>query len=258
MDAAVLVAGDRGVAGDHRRLADARDAAQAEPRGDDALVHHALAGERRVLLVQGDDPADELLVLQRLAQDAGAVDGLAVVGEAERAALSSSAISVSASPARPLVTLARKPTGMRASRRACSSARAGRERSRSSATCSAGRRWPRSRRRPRSACRSRGPPCAPGRARAGARAGPRNPGRGGGPGRRWSRRRRCEVLADGGDLAVSDEHVELGVELVARVQDVGALDQDVRGVDRSVVEHQAGTGAEVRAGRGAWRPARSS
>ena len=32
-------------------------------------------------------PPHELLVLQRLAQDAGAVDGLAVVGEAERAAL---------------------------------------------------------------------------------------------------------------------------------------------------------------------------
>src|SRR4051794_31698838 len=88
VDAAFLVARDRGVAGDQRRLADARDAGQAEPGGDDALVHHAFAGERRVLLVEGDDAAAELLVLQRLAQDAGAVDGLAVVGEAEGAALS--------------------------------------------------------------------------------------------------------------------------------------------------------------------------
>ena len=87
VDAAVLVAGDRGVAGDQRRLADAGDARQPEPRGDLALVHDAVARERRVLLVQGDDPADELLVLERLAQQPRAVDGLAVVGEAERAGL---------------------------------------------------------------------------------------------------------------------------------------------------------------------------
>ena len=57
VDAAVLVAGDRGVAGDQRRLGDARDAGEPEPRGDLALVHDAAAGQRRVLLVQGDDPA---------------------------------------------------------------------------------------------------------------------------------------------------------------------------------------------------------
>ena len=58
---------------------------EPEPRGHLALVHDAAARERRVLLVQAQDPAREPLVLQRLAQDPGAVHGLAVVGEAERA-----------------------------------------------------------------------------------------------------------------------------------------------------------------------------
>ena len=43
------------------------------------------AAQRRVLLVQGEDAAAEALVLQGAAQDGGAVDGLAVVREAERA-----------------------------------------------------------------------------------------------------------------------------------------------------------------------------
>ena len=78
-----------------------------------------LPRQRRVLLVQGDDAAAQLLVLQRLAQDAGAVDGLAVVGEAERAGRRAARPSRSAPRRRrPRVTQARKPTGMRASRRA--------------------------------------------------------------------------------------------------------------------------------------------
>ena len=43
------------------------------------------AGQARVLLVQREHAAAEPLVLERLAQDRGAVDRLAVVGEAERA-----------------------------------------------------------------------------------------------------------------------------------------------------------------------------
>ena len=50
----------------------------------------------------------------------------------------------------------------------------------------------------------------------------------------------------------------LRVEPGARVEHVGAADQDVGGGDGSVVEHQAGTGAEASAGRGADRPANSS
>ena len=85
VDPAVLVAGQRRVARDQRRLGDRRDAGQAEPRRHVALVHDAAAGERRVLLVQAQDAAREPLVLERLAQDAGPVDRLAVVGEPERA-----------------------------------------------------------------------------------------------------------------------------------------------------------------------------
>ena len=60
------------------------------------------------------------------------------------------------------------------------------------------------------------------------------------------------------DLAAADQDVELRVEAGARVEHVGAADQDVGGGDRAVVEHQAGTGAEASAGRGADRPANSS
>ena len=66
--ARVLVAGERGVARDHRRLADGRDAGDAERRADGALVHRAAARERRVLLVQREHAAAQALVLQRLAQ----------------------------------------------------------------------------------------------------------------------------------------------------------------------------------------------
>jgi hypothetical protein len=83
--AAVLVAGDRGVAADQRRLRDRRDAGQPEPRRHLALVHDAGAAQRRVLLVQREHAAAQALVLQRAAQHRGAVDRLAVVGEAERA-----------------------------------------------------------------------------------------------------------------------------------------------------------------------------
>ena len=90
VDPRALVAGQRAVAGDHRRLADARDAGDAEQRADDALVHRALARQRRVLLVQREHAAAQALVLQRAAKDAGVGDRPAVVGEAggaERAQL---------------------------------------------------------------------------------------------------------------------------------------------------------------------------
>ena len=48
-------------------------------------MHHAVSRQRRILLEQRDDAAREALVLERLAQDAGGGDRLAVVGEPERA-----------------------------------------------------------------------------------------------------------------------------------------------------------------------------
>ena len=83
--ARVLVTRQRGVAGDHRGLAERGNPGQAEGRADRALVHAAAPGERGVLLVQGDHAAAQALVLQRLAQHARALHGPAVVGEAEGA-----------------------------------------------------------------------------------------------------------------------------------------------------------------------------
>ena len=85
VDAGVLVGGEGGVAGDHRRLRDRGDAGEAERRRDRALVHDAVAGELGVLLVQGDRAAAEALVLERAAHHPGAADRQAVVGEADRA-----------------------------------------------------------------------------------------------------------------------------------------------------------------------------
>jgi hypothetical protein len=83
-------------------------------RRDRALVHHAVARQRRVLLVQGDHAAAQPLVLERLAQHPGRGDRLAVVGEAERAGVAQRAISVSSLARRPTVIAARKPTRTRA------------------------------------------------------------------------------------------------------------------------------------------------
>ena len=87
MDAGLLVGGEGGVAGDHRRLRDRGHAGQAERRGDRALVHDPVAGELGVLLVEGDRAAAEPLVLERAAHDPGAADRQPVVAEAERAGL---------------------------------------------------------------------------------------------------------------------------------------------------------------------------
>ena len=89
-----------------------------EDCGDLALVHDPLAREIAVLLVKGDHPAREALVLERAPQDPGVGDRQAVIGESDRPASHSSAISVSSSPSIPRVTLATNPTGIEASRSA--------------------------------------------------------------------------------------------------------------------------------------------
>ena len=99
---AALVAGERAVARDHRRLAHARDPGDAEQRADLALVHRAAAAERRVLLVQREHAAGQALVLQRLAQHPGARrPGLPSSVKPSAPSSRSSAISVSSSPRRP-------------------------------------------------------------------------------------------------------------------------------------------------------------
>ena len=189
VDPALLVAGDRGVAGDHRRLGDRRDAGQPEPRGDLALVHHAGARQARVLLVQREHAAAQPLVLQRLAQDRGAVDRLAVVGEAERAGvgqLGHLGQRVAREPARDRgeeadrdPRLAPRGLAQRAQHGRVVDDRVG-VRHRDDGDEAAGRGG--------AGAASRGPPCAPGRARAGARAGRRSRAAGGGPRRRSPRR----------------------------------------------------------------------
>ena len=81
--AGILVAGQRPVARDQRRLGQRWNPGQPQPRRYRALVHDAVGGQGRVLLVQGDHPARQPLVLKRLAQDPGGDDGPAVVGEAK-------------------------------------------------------------------------------------------------------------------------------------------------------------------------------
>jgi hypothetical protein len=66
---------------------------------------------------------------------------------------------------------------------------------------------------------------------------------------------------DCGDHAVADEDVVRGVDPGARVEDVGAADEDVRRRGGAEREHQAGCGVGTRAARvsrGAPRPASSS
>ena len=66
VDAAALVPGQLGIALDRRALGDRRDARHAERRRDRSLVHHAVPGQGRILLVQGQHEAREPLVLKRL------------------------------------------------------------------------------------------------------------------------------------------------------------------------------------------------
>ena len=98
--AAPLVGGERGVARDHRGLAHARDAAEAERGADGSLAHDPSAREREVLLVQREHPAAEALVAKRPAQHGGAHHGSPVVGEAERALARAARPSPSAPPRR--------------------------------------------------------------------------------------------------------------------------------------------------------------
>ena len=159
----------------------------------------------------------------------------------------SSAISVSASPARPRgdrgeeadghARLAPRGLAQRAQDRRGVDHRVGvghRDHARRS-------------RRPRPrGCRSRGPPCARGRACAGARAGRRSRGTDAGPRRRRPRRPPAPERAgraELGDLAVADEHVVRRVDPGARVEHVGAADQQRRRARVAATSGRAHAGA---------------
>ena len=200
---------------------------------DLALVHRAVAAERRVLLVQRDHAAAEALVLQRLAQHArrettGLPSSVKPSGAlvAQRGHLGQ---LVAGQPARDRRARSRRGSGRRARRRRAASAAAAR-----------------SRRRVGVGHRQDGAEAAGGR---GAGAGlevllvllagraevdvrvdeGREQVRG--PGRRRSRRpsgaSSAAGRADLGDLAVADEDVARLVEPGARVEDAGLADQDV-------------------------------
>ena len=87
MGAGVLVDAEGSVAGDHRRLRDGRHPAEAEGGRDRPLVHDAVAGELRVLLVEEDVAADQVLVLERPSHHPRRADRQPVVGEPDRAGL---------------------------------------------------------------------------------------------------------------------------------------------------------------------------
>ena len=62
-----------------------RNALETEPRADDAFVHRAALGERRLLAVVGDGNAERARVLERRAHQVRARDRLAVVAHGDRA-----------------------------------------------------------------------------------------------------------------------------------------------------------------------------
>ncbi len=73
------------VAGHHDLLRRGRDPLEAEPGGDQSLVHRAAGGERRLLAVVGDRDAEGAGVLQRGAHQVAGGDRLAVVAHRHRA-----------------------------------------------------------------------------------------------------------------------------------------------------------------------------
>jgi hypothetical protein len=90
MDPGTLVGRQRGVAGDHRRLGDRRDAGQAQRCRDRSLVHDAPevwlvraggSGEVVVLFVERDLSTDQPLIGKRASQHSCVPDRQAVVGE---------------------------------------------------------------------------------------------------------------------------------------------------------------------------------
>ena len=70
---------EQDVANHHDLFGLGRDALETEARADDAFVHRAARGERRLLAVVGDGDAERARVLERRAHEVRARDRTAVV-----------------------------------------------------------------------------------------------------------------------------------------------------------------------------------
>ena len=105
VEAAAGEAGQRDVALDPDLLGLARNAAQAEPRGVEALVRHAVALERRILAVIDHRHAAHRRVLERAAHQQRRQHRPAVVRDGDAAGgACRSPISASCSPFEPIDT----------------------------------------------------------------------------------------------------------------------------------------------------------
>ncbi len=85
VDRLPLVPGEREVAPDHHALGHRRVTGESERSRDLALVHLAVAGERRLLAVDGDPPAGDPVVLKSAPHQPRRSDRAAVVREPGRA-----------------------------------------------------------------------------------------------------------------------------------------------------------------------------
>ena len=84
MQRTLLICGEVAIAPDHHRLGDRRPAGEAELGRDRSVVHLPVARERRLLLVQRQQPASDGAVLERALHQPGGHDRVAVVGERGR------------------------------------------------------------------------------------------------------------------------------------------------------------------------------
>ena len=116
VDPPLLVAGDRGVALDHRALRDRGDPGRARTSSRPRPRASRRSRQRRVLLVQREHAAGQPLVLKRLAHAPASATGTPSSLKPAAPSRASSTISVSSVPCWPRVIAARKPTGTSASR----------------------------------------------------------------------------------------------------------------------------------------------
>ncbi len=244
MDGLSFVGGEREVAFDHHRLRDRRVAGEAELGGDRAFVHMPVVRQRPLLAVQCELASGDGRVLERAAHHSGRRDGNAVVGEGDRAGVSELrhlGQLVAALAARDGGEEADGDLGLAARRlHECAECCGGVDdrigvRHREDGAESAGRRGL------RAAC-DRLLVFAAGRAQVHVRVDER--------GRQYKACTvddpmlvRVQLLADRGDDAVVDAHVDDCVDSFHRVEDACAAHNDVRSRAILEVQHHATSAA---------------